>query len=216
MNTRNTGLVLSILLLFFGGCTSNSNETNNSDSTAVEKTDENSVPVERFKDQAYYDSFTRDSLKMREKIQVAANAFTQSFMRNDYKSYASFLHPAIIQMNGGMENMIQKLSTIMPMDTTKFTRILTGPIQNIHPALADAGSVTGWYALMPVRRWLPNTDKSKFQLQWLAVQALDNGKRIYFIDITQAPLEKVYQLMPDLRVVLGNAKNTKEIAPPRD
>lgn len=174
------------------------------------------MPVEHFKDQAYYDSFTRDSLKMREKIQIAANAFTQSFMRNDYKTYASFLHPAIIQMNGGMEIMIQKLSTIMPMDSTKFTRILTGPIQNIHPALADAGSVTGWYALMPVRRWLPNTDKSKFQLQWLAVQALDNGKRIYFIDITQAPLEKVYQLMPDLRVVLGNATNTKEIAPPRD
>lgn len=216
MKTRNTGAGLIIVLLFFGGCKSNTQESTDSDSSAVVKTDENSVPVEHFKDQAYYDSFTRDSLKMREKIQIAANAFTQSFMRNDYKSYASFLHPAIIQMNGGMENMIQKLSTIMPMDTTKFTRILTGPIQNIHPALADEGSVTGWYALMPVRRWLPNTDKSKFQLQWLAVQALDGGKRIYFIDITQAPLEKVYQLMPDLRVVLGNAKNTKEIAPPRD
>lgn len=216
MNTRNTGLVLSILLLFFGGCTSNSNETDKSDSTAVAETDENSVPVEHFKDQAYYDSFTRDSLRMREKIQIAANTFTNSFMRSDYKTYASFLHPAIIQMNGGMDKMIQRLGSIMPMDSTKFTRILTGPIQKIHPALLDQGSVTGWYALMPVRRWLPNTDKSKFQLQWLAVQALDNGKRIYFIDITQAPLEKVYQLMPDLRFVLDNAKNTKEIAPPRD
>jgi len=44
--------------------------------------------------------------------------------------------------------------------------------------------------------------KTLQDVKWMGGQTLDEGKTIYFIDITNLPPEKIAQIMPDLQVVL--------------
>jgi hypothetical protein len=44
--------------------------------------------------------------------------------------------------------------------------------------------------------------KTLQDIKWMGGQSLDEGKTIYFIDITNMPPEKIMQIMPDLRIVL--------------
>jgi hypothetical protein len=39
-------------------------------------------------------------------------------------------------------------------------------------------------------------------IKWMGGQTLDEGKTVYFIDITNVPPENIMQIMPDLKVVL--------------
>jgi hypothetical protein len=139
-----------------------------------------------------------DSFRMRRAFQVAANEFTMGYDKGDWDAFLAHLHPSITNSNGGSTNFKQRLKEIKLQDTFKYERIVSGPVKSMM-AMRDAkGNITGWYCLMPVRRWIKGRPETEFQLQWIAGQSLNNGKTVHFIDVTKVPKEKIAQIMPDL------------------
>ena len=139
-----------------------------------------------------------DSFRMRRAFQVAANEFTMGYDKGDWDAFLAHLHPSITNSNGGSTNFKLRLKEIKLQDTFKYERIVSGPVKSMM-AMRDAkGNITGWYCLMPVRRWIKGRPETEFQLQWIAGQSLNNGKTVHFIDVTKVPKEKIAQIMPDL------------------
>jgi hypothetical protein len=139
-----------------------------------------------------------DSFRMRRAFQVSANEFTMGYDKGDWDAFLAHLHPSITNSNGGSTNFKQRLKEIKLQDTFKYERIVSGPVKSMM-AMRDAkGNITGWYCLMPVRRWIKGRPETEFQLQWIAGQSLNNGKTVHFIDVTKVPKEKIAQIMPDL------------------
>lgn len=185
--------------LFFAACQGNKKEvetvTDNRDKDTVAVIDLNKIDTSKL------ESLSVDSLKMCAAFQTAANEFTTGYKNKDAKIYVKYSHPAIVKMNGGIDNFIAKVGPFMKLDTFKFAKMITGPVARVEPAVDQKGKVAGWYCLMPVRRWINNNPKD-FRVQWLAGQTLNMGKEIYFIDITGIPKEKIYQLIPDFHYVM--------------
>lgn len=146
-----------------------------------------------------------DSFRMRRAFQVAANEFTMGYDQGNWDAFLAHLHPSIIQANGGSTNFKQKLKEIKLQDTFKYERIVSGPVKSMMAMRDSRGNITGWYCLMPVRRWLKGRPESEFQLQWIAGQSLNNGKTVHFIDVTKVPKEKIAQIMPDLIPLLDRS-----------
>lgn len=139
-----------------------------------------------------------DSFRIRRAFQVAANEFTMGYDQGNWDAFLAHLHPSITQANGGSTNFKQRLKEIKLQDTFKYERIVSGPVKSMMAMRDPKGNITGWYCLMPVRRWLKGRPESEFQLQWIAGQSLNNGKTVHFIDVTKVPKEKIAQIMPDL------------------
>ncbi len=196
--------ILLAILTFavqFQSC-GNSEETESSDTdTALSLTESNSVvdtistaPVV----EGDLSASELDSLRMRRAFQVAANEFTMGYDQGNWDAFLAHLHPSITNSNGGSTNFKQRLKEIKLQDTFKYERIISGPVKSMMAMRDSKGTITGWYCLMPVRRWLKRKPESEFQLQWIAGQSLNNGKTVHFIDVTKVPKDKIAQIMPDL------------------
>jgi len=185
--------------MLFVACQGNKKEveavTDNRDKDTAVVLDLNQIDTSRLA------SLSVDSLKMCAAFQTAANEFTTGYKNKDAKIYVKYSHPAIVKMNGGMDKFMAKVAPFLKLDTFKFAKMITGPLARVEAAIDPKGKVSGWYCLMPVRRWITN-DPKDFRVQWLAGQTLNMGKGIYFIDITGIPKEKIYQLLPDFHFVM--------------
>ncbi len=194
-------LTLAGLAVQFQSC-GNSEETESSDTDTTMSSSESSSAVDTIPtgDMVTGDlSATElDSFRMRRAFQVAANEFTMGYDKGDWDAFLAHLHPSITNSNGGSTNFKQRLKEIKLQDTFKYERIVSGPVKSMMAMRDSKGNITGWYCLMPVRRWLKGRPESEFQLQWIAGQSLNNGKTVHFIDVTKVPKEKIAQIMPDL------------------
>lgn len=194
-------LTLAVLAVQFQSC-GNSEETESSDTDTTISSSESNSAVDTIPtgDMVTGDlSATElDSFRMRRAFQVAANEFTMGYDKGDWDAFLAHLHPSITNSNGGSTNFKQRLKEIKLQDTFKYERIVSGPVKSMMAMRDSKGNITGWYCLMPVRRWLKGRPESEFQLQWIAGQSLNNGKTVHFIDVTKVPKEKIAQIMPDL------------------
>ncbi len=194
-------LTLAGLAVQFQSC-GNSEETESSDTDTTMSSSESNSAVDTIPtgDMVSGDlSATElDSFRMRRAFQVAANKFTMGYDKGDWDAFLAHLHPSITNSNGGSTNFKQRLKEIKLQDTFKYERIVSGPVKSMMAMRDSKGNITGWYCLMPVRRWLKGRPESEFQLQWIAGQSLNNGKTVHFIDVTKVPKEKIAQIMPDL------------------
>ncbi len=200
----NYGIVLISLL---AACQGNVKE--NDAIVPSDNRDKDTVEVVKINpnDTANMESFSVDSLKMCAAFQTAANEFTTGYKMKNVPIYAKYLHPSIVKMNGGIEAFKSKIKTYIYQDTMQFSKMITGPVKRVEAAIDPKGKVTGWYCLMPVRRWPMYGNKKEIKVQWLAGQSLDYGRNIYFIDITGVQKEKIYQIMPDYHFLLEKELN---------
>ncbi len=148
------------------------------------------------------DLYGKDSVKMSILFQLAANDLGKSYLNKDAKTYAKFTLPSIVKANGGRTNYIQKLQSEFSSDPERIVKILSGPIHRTKALLDEKGFGNGWYCLMPVNIFRKEGTNIKQEMGWMGGQSLDEGKTIYFIDISNMPKEKIMQIMPDLRCVL--------------
>ena len=195
------------ILVVLAACQGNGNEN---EEVAIENNrDKDTVAVVKINpdDTANLESFSVDSLKMCVAFQTAANEFTTGYKMKNVPIYAKYLHPSIVKMNGGIDAFKSKIKTYIAQDTMQFSKMITGPLKRVEAAIDPKGNVTGWYCLMPVRRWPMFGNKREIKVQWLAGQSLDHGKNIYFIDITGVPKEKIYQIMPDYHFLMEKELN---------
>lgn len=196
---------LSLVILVFFSCQNNAEHSEN---TEVKRDNDTVAVVDIQKiDTSKMESFSVDSLKMCASFQTAANEFTTGYKLKNVAIYAKYLHPSIVNMNGGIEKFKQKLVSYVKQDTAQYRKMVTGPVKRVEAAIDPRGKVTGWYCLMPVQRWPLYGNKNEIKVQWLAGQSLDHGQHIYFIDITGIPKEKIYQIMPDFHFLLDKELN---------
>lgn len=139
-----------------------------------------------------------DSIKMLSAFQRAANRYSQAFLAKNAEVCAEYALPAMIQANGGIEKYKNKLNAYFARDPIVPDRVIAGPVERIGPKLDKEGYGHGWYCIMPVRRYITVEGKQMLDVQHMAGQSLDEGKHIYFIDITGMPWEKIEQVMPDI------------------
>ena len=155
------------------------------------------VPVSTT-DTAGLDLVQIDSLKMLSAFQRAANRYSQAFLAKNADVCAEYALPAMVKANGGLDKYKQKLQRFFTADPVVPDRVVAGPVERIGPKLDKEGYGHGWYCIMPVRRYITVNGKQMLDVQHMAGQTLDEGKNIYFIDITGMPWEKIKQVMPDL------------------
>jgi hypothetical protein len=149
------------------------------------------------------DPMAKDSIKMHIAFQLAANELSNAYINKDAKIYAKYSLPAIIKANGGIAMYENKLNQVFKDPATpSYFKVLSGPLQRTKAKLDDQGYLQGWYCLLPVRMFRTEAGKTLQDVKWMGGQSLDEGKTIYFIDITNLPPEKIAQIMPDLQVVL--------------
>ena len=208
-------LGLSALLLAFtmGGCNSNKDtETHPTDAVATdpyekarpgEETSAGIAPPKLADTLGVTDPMAKDSIKVHIAFQLAANELSNAYINKDAKTYAKYTLPAIVKANGGMEAYENKLGMVFSdPETPAYFKLLSGPLQRTKAKLDDQGYLQGWYCLLPVRMFRTEAGKTLQDVKWMGGQTLDEGKTIYFIDITNLPPEKIAQIMPDLQVVL--------------
>lgn len=149
------------------------------------------------------DPLAKDSLRMHVAFQLAANELSGAYINKDAATYAKYTMPSIIKANGGETTYKQKLDMVFKdPGTPSYFKVLSGPLQRTKAKLDDQGYLQGWYCLLPVRMYRTEAGKTLQDIKWMGGQSLDEGKTIYFIDITNLPPEKIAQIMPDLQVVL--------------
>lgn len=159
------------------------------------------VPVD-LKDTAKLDMMGKDSLRMMQAFQLAANRYSQAFLAKNTAICAEYALPAMIKAYKGEENYKNRLQQFFQTDPIQPERIVAGPIDRIGVKLDKEGYGYGWYCIMPVRRYLTQNGKKVVDIQYMAGQTLDEGKKIYFIDITGMPLGKIQMLMPDIDCII--------------
>jgi hypothetical protein len=151
----------------------------------------------------FSDPLAKDSVKLSIAFQRAANELGTAYLNKDVNGYAKFCLPAIEKMAGGPAGYRAKLQSIFAdKKATQYYKILSGPIQRTKASLDDQGYLQGWYCLMPVKMFRREAGKVMEDIKWMGGQTLDEGKTVYFIDITNVPPENIMQIMPDLKVVL--------------
>jgi hypothetical protein len=155
------------------------------------------VPV-TLSDTAGMELIEIDSVKMLAAFQRAANRYSQAFLAKNAEVCAEYALPAMIKANGGIDKYKNKLNAYFARDPIVPDRVIAGPVERIGPKLDKEGYGHGWYCVMPVRRYITVEGKQMLDIQHMAGQTLDEGKHIYFIDITGMPWEKIEQVMPDI------------------
>ncbi len=151
----------------------------------------------------FSDPLAKDSVKLSIAFQRAANELGTAYLNKDVNGYAKFCLPAIEKMAGGPAGYRAKLQAIFQdKKVSQYFKILSGPIQRTKASLDDQGYLQGWYCLMPVKMFRREAGRVLEDIKWMGGQTLDEGKSVYFIDITNVPPENIMQIMPDLKVVL--------------
>lgn len=196
-----------------GGCNTNKEaETSPTESVAAdpyekaragEETSAGIAPPKFTDTSSVSDPMAKDSIKVHIAFQLAANELSSAYINKDAKTYAKYTLPAIVKANGGIESYENKLGMVFnDPGTPSYFKLLSGPLQRTKAKLDDQGYLQGWYCLLPVRMFRTEAGKTLQDVKWMGGQTLDEGKTIYFIDITNLPPQKIAQIMPDLQVVL--------------
>jgi len=196
-----------VVVLFFGGSFFVGCLSDNTHSADAVKTDSSEIiSSEKPRDvEGDLTTIELDSFRIRREFQISAKKFSEAFKAGDFDEFLNYLHPVIVNANGGRNEFKGRLSEIyIADDTAMYRKTMIGPVSQMIGVRDPKGNITGWYCTMPVRRWLKGSSDEKFQLQWLGGQTLNNGKNCYFVDITQIEKEKIYQIMPDFHYLLEN------------
>jgi len=206
------GMALAMAVAL-GGCNTNKEaETSPTESVAAdpyekaragEETSAGIAPPKFTDTSSVSDPMAKDSIKVHIAFQLAANELSSAYINKDAKTYAKYTLPAIVKANGGIESYENKLGMVFnDPGTPSYFKLLSGPLQRTKAKLDDQGYLQGWYCLLPVRMFRTEAGKTLQDVKWMGGQTLDEGKTIYFIDITNLPPQKIAQIMPDLQVVL--------------
>jgi len=147
-----------------------------------------------------------DSLRVRKKFNESAQNFWDAYKDGNFDIYVRYLHPTIIRSLGGTEEFKRRAKAMKAQDPYEYEEVMVGPVDSMSSARNDRGDVTGWYCVMPIRRWVKGAPADQYQLQVLAGQTTDHGKNCVFADITNMPKEKILLLMPDMRFLFRNIK----------
>ena len=145
-----------------------------------------------------------DSLRVRKKFNQSAQAFWDAYVKNNFDIYVRYLHPTIIRSLGGTEEFKKRAQAMKSQDPYDYDEVMVGPVDSMSAARNERGDITGWYCILPIRRWVKGAPDDQYQLQVLAGQTTDHGKNCVFADITNTPKEKILLLMPDMRFLFRN------------
>lgn len=141
--------------------------------------------------------FDKDSLLMRIQFQNAANRMGEAYKIGDINNYLSFMLPGLVKAAGGIQKLKAKYESEMKTNHSRFERILSGPVSELGEVLDEKGKSAGWYCLMPQLITF-NQNGRTLQAEGYLVGYSPNANHCYFVDISNMPEEKVYNLMPDL------------------
>lgn len=147
-----------------------------------------------------------DSLRVRKKFNESAQNFWDAYKDGNFDIYVRYLHPTIIRSLGGTAEFKRRAKAMKAQDPYEYDEVMVGPVDSMSSARNERGDITGWYCVMPIRRWVKGAPADQYQLQVLAGQTTDHGKNCVFADITNMPKEKILLLMPDMRFLFRNIK----------
>lgn len=210
---KHSQSILTILVLFLiiGSCGSGGNDA----STEGSSLNDTSGIGEGISQEKIRDTFSEGNnstpesdfeLSVRSGFENAAKAFMESYREKRFIEFSQYMHPTIIKVYGGKAAFIEQLKQNQAQDKQEYRRWESGPIEAFTAAKDDRGRITGWYAVIPIKRWLETAKDSEYQLQWLGGQSLD-GKSFHFIDITEGDKGMIYRIMPDMRFLLENLED---------
>jgi len=145
----------------------------------------------------------------RDGFERAAKAFMDSYREARFAEFVQYMHPAVVKAYGGDLAFIDQLKKSKAQDKQRYRRWESGPLEAFTAVRDPKGLVTGYYCVVPIKRWLEGTSEAEYQLQWLGGQSLD-GKNFHFVDITDGDKGMIYRIMPDMRYLLENL-NDEEV-----
>jgi hypothetical protein len=172
----------------------------NSDGGNVDTTSQKSSNDSR---QSLLDDGNEMDKKVREGFERTAKAFMESYRDGKFSEFVQYMHPAVVKAYGGPFAFIDRLQKSKAKDPQQYRKWESGPLEAYTSVKDSKGRITGYYCVVPIKRWLVGTPDTEFQLQWLGGQSLD-GKNFHFIDITDGDKGMIYRIMPDMRFLLEN------------
>jgi hypothetical protein len=134
-------------------------------------------------------------------FEQAAKAFMESYRDGRFTEFVRYMHPAVVKAYGGPVPFIAQLKQTKNQDPQRYRKWETGQLEAFTAVRDDRGRVTGWYSVVPIKRWLEGAPDGEYQLQWLGGQSLD-AKQFHFVDITDGDKGMIYRIMPDMRYLL--------------
>ncbi len=200
-------LFVLITLFIFGAC---GDSSTNSETTEINSGDTVKTEKPNGKDDLQQPQIEGiapeklDSLRVRKKFNQSAQSFWDAYVENNFDIYVRFLHPTIIRSLGGTEEFKKRAKAMKSQDPYDYDKVVIGPVDSMSAARNERGDITGWYCILPIRRWVKGAPDNQYQLQVLAGQTTDHGKNCVFADITNTPKEKILLLMPDMRFLFRN------------
>jgi len=141
--------------------------------------------------------------KVRAGFESTAMAFMESYRDGKFSEFVQYMHPAVVKAYGGPYAFIDRLQKSKAKDPQQYRKWESGPLEAYTSVKDSKGRITGYYCVVPIKRWLVGTPDTEYQLQWLGGQSLD-GKNFHFIDITDGDKGMIYRIMPDMRFLLEN------------
>ena len=172
----------------------------NSDGGNVDTTSQKSSNDSR---QSLLDDGNEMDKKVREGFERTAKAFMESYRDGKFSEFVQYMHPAVVKAYGGPFAFIDRLQKSKAKDPQQYRKWESGPLEAYTSVKDSKGRITGYYCVVPIKRWLVGTPDTEFQLQWLGGQSFD-GKNFHFIDITDGDKGMIYRIMPDMRFLLEN------------
>jgi hypothetical protein len=140
-------------------------------------------------------SFSASSQNHAKTIKVQAMDMGSAFMKNDFTTFAKYMHPNIIAFAGGKEKMKAVMDSAygaMKLFGVSFKRYWIG---NPGEILNYKGQLQ---TVLPQSTTLQTPlGELTAETHWIVIST-DNGKNWYFIDTNVYKVDKVKNILPDL------------------
>lgn len=200
------------LLILVGACNSNSNADLSVDTGLSEEQSaaNQDISPEKSQEQQASGSLQRtdenSEAAVRLGFEQAAKKFMESYRDGRFSEFVGYMHPAVVKAYGGPLPFIEQLKQAKSQDPQRYRKWETGPLEAYTAVRDDRGRITGYYSVVPIKRWLQGAPDGEYQLQWLGGQSLD-AKQFHFVDITDGDKGMIYRIMPDMRYLLESLKS---------
>lgn len=200
--------IYTLVILAIAACDSNNTTPTNADSTdTLEQSaegkgisPENNIDLSEGSQRTASDDLEQS---VREGFEKAAKAFMDCYREARFAEFVQYMHPTVVKVYGGDLAFIDQLRKSKAQDKQRYRKWESGPLEAFTAVRDPKGLVTGYYCVVPIKRWLEGSSDSEYQLQWLGGQSLD-GKKFHFVDITDGDKGMIYRIMPDMRYLLEN------------
>lgn len=201
------------LFLLMGACNSNS-QTNEDLSADTGLSQEQSAANKDISPEKIQEQDASGSLQSTEEnseaavrlgFEQAAKEFMESYRDGRFTEFVRYMHPAVVKAYGGPLPFVEQLKQTKNQDPQRYRKWETGPVEAFTAVRDDRGRLTGYYSVVPIKRWLQGAPDGEYQLQWLGGQSLD-AKRFHFVDITDGDKGMIYRIMPDMRYLLEESQ----------